>query len=112
METIVVENTSGQGTSATVPMEIKKWNWGAFFLSWIWGLGNKTYISFLCLIPYVGFVMCFVLGAKGSEWAWRNKQWDSIEHFQNVQRKWAQWGLGIFIAALLIGFIAGLMGEY
>lgn len=28
-------NTSGQGSSAAVPEEVKGWSWGAFFLSWI-----------------------------------------------------------------------------
>ena len=28
-------NTSGQGAAAVLPPELKKWNWGAFFLSWI-----------------------------------------------------------------------------
>ena len=60
-------NTSGQGSLAVVPPEIKKWNWGALLLHWIWGLGNKVYIMLLCLIPYVGLIMAIVGGAKGSE---------------------------------------------
>ncbi len=55
--------------SEEVPAEIKKWNWGAFFLSWIWGIGNQVWISLLGLIPIVNIVMIFVLGAKGNEWA-------------------------------------------
>lgn len=27
-----------------VPDEVKGWNWGAFTFSWIWGIGNKTYL--------------------------------------------------------------------
>ena len=93
-------NTSGQGEHAVVPPEIQKWNWGAFFLSWIWGIGNQVWISFLTWVPFVGWIMPFVLGAKGSEWAWRNKEWKSVEHFQEVQRKWAKWGLIIFVISL------------
>ena len=40
-----------------VPAAAKKWNWGAFFMTWIWGLGNKTYIALLGLIPVVNLVM-------------------------------------------------------
>ncbi len=101
----VFENTSGQGKSTIVPSQIKKWNWGAFFLNWIWGIGNNTYIALLGLIPVVGFVMMVVLGLRGSEWAWQNKRWESIEHFQRVQRKWAQWGLGLFVAGITLYFI-------
>ncbi|GAG76086.1 unnamed protein product, partial [marine sediment metagenome] len=90
-------NTSGQGKLAVVPEEIKKWNWGAFLLPWIWGIGNNVWIALLCFIPYVNFIMIFVLGAKGSEWAWQKKRWDSIEHFKNVQKKWAIAGLVLFI---------------
>jgi len=27
---------------AEVPDEIDRWNWGAFLLNWIWGIGNNT----------------------------------------------------------------------
>jgi hypothetical protein len=86
-------NTSGQETNTMVPPGIKGWNWGAFLLGWIWGIGNGTYISFLTLIPIVNVVMVFVLGVKGNEWAWKNKHWESIEHFKIVQRKWMYAGL-------------------
>ena len=52
----------------TIPAEIDRWNWGAFLLNWIWGIGNNTYIALLALIPGVSFIMLFVLGAKGSAW--------------------------------------------
>lgn len=107
----VLANTSGQGSLALVPSEIKKWNWGALLLHWIWGLGNKVYIMLLCLIPYVGIIMAIVGGAKGSEWAWRNKKWESIEHFKRVQKKWAWWGLGVWIAIFLLYIMIGIIQE-
>lgn len=99
------ENTSGQRQLAQVPAEIKRWNWGAFFLHWIWGIGNDTYIALLALIPFFGFVWSFVLGAKGSEWAWRNKRWDSIEHFKHVQRIWAIVGLIVVLGMVFLFII-------
>ncbi|MGZ5049528.1 MAG: cytochrome c oxidase assembly factor Coa1 family protein [Methylobacter sp.] len=96
-----MENTSGHGKKAIVPAEIDKWNWGAFLLNWIWGVGNNTYIALLMFVPFVNFVMPIVLGVKGSAWAWQNKEWESVDHFKSVQRKWAIWG-GIVTA----GFIA------
>ncbi|HLH89365.1 MAG TPA: hypothetical protein VKX28_13005 [Xanthobacteraceae bacterium] len=47
------DNTSGEGERAVVPPEIRRWNWGAFPLHWIWGIGNDTYIALLTLIPLV-----------------------------------------------------------
>jgi len=81
---------------SAVPAAVKKWNWGAFLLSWIWGLGNKTYIALLCLIPVVNLVMIFILGAKGSAWAWQNKQWENAEKFARTQGLWSAFGWGFF----------------
>ncbi|MFC2045709.1 ribonuclease G [Chloroflexota bacterium] len=95
------QNTSGMGSTAILPPELKAWNWGAFFLSWIWGIGNSTWIAFLSFIPVFNFIWAFFLGAKGNKWAWQNKKWESVEHFQRVQKKWAFWGLIIFIICLI-----------
>ncbi len=105
-----MENTSGQGKSALVPPEVDRWNWGAFLLNWIWGIGNNTFIALLMFVPFVNFVMPFVLGAKGSSWAWRNKRWKSVEDFKRVQRKWALWSLIVFpvAIALFIGMLASM----
>ncbi|GJM42162.1 MAG: hypothetical protein DHS20C20_24440 [Ardenticatenaceae bacterium] len=106
-----IANTSGQGKLAVVPPEAQGWNWGAFFLNWIWGLGNNTYIALLCLVPYVNLVMVFVVGAKGNEWAWRNKRWDSVEHFVSTQKKWTQWSFGIIIASFFLGLLIAIAGS-
>ena len=90
------ENTSGQGESAIVPQEVKGWSWAGFGLTWIWGVFNGVFISLLCLIPFFAFVWAIVLGVKGREWAWRNKKWDSIEHFKNTQRPWDIAGIVLF----------------
>lgn len=82
------DNTSGQGKGAVLPDELDRLNWAAFFLSWIWGLGNKTYIALLALLPLFNVVMPFVLLFKGNKWAWANKSWDDVDHFRRVQRKW------------------------
>lgn len=108
------ENTSGTGPGAAVPDEINRWNWGAFLLTWIWGIGNGTFIALLMFVPFVNVVMAFVLGAKGSEWAWRNKRWESIEAFRATQRKWAWAGLaamvlsGVLAVAIIVGSFAAI----
>jgi hypothetical protein len=101
-----MENTSGQGSTALVPPEIDRWNWGAFLLHWIWGIGNNTLIALLMFVPLVNVVMVFILGAKGSTWAWRNKRWESVEQFKDIQRKWAIWGLVAY--SLLIALFVAL----
>ena len=99
-----VENTSGQGRTAVVPPEIKGWNWGAALLNFIWAIGNRTWIGLLSILPVIGYVMPIILGYKGNEWAWRNKRWESIDHFKRVQKRWAIWGAGITIL-LVVSFL-------
>lgn len=96
---------SGMGKNSVVPDEIKGWNWGAFLLNWIWGIGNSTFIAFLMFVPLVNIVMLFVLGAKGSEWAWRNRTWRDIEHFKSTQKKWRNAGLFLIFVILPLIFI-------
>ncbi len=98
-------NTSGQGTGVEIPDGIKGWSWGALTLNWIWAIGNKTWIGLFALVPYVGIIMSITLGIKGREWAWQNKRWDSVEHFQRVQRKWSLWGIVFFSLSIMIASI-------
>jgi hypothetical protein len=107
-------NTSGQGAAAVVPPELQGGlNWGAFFLSWIWGLGNGVMIALLALIiPFFNFYLLF----KGNELAWRNKQWGSVQDFQATQRKWAIAGLALIgisiaFACIMMVFSAVLAGS-
>lgn len=46
--------------------------------------------------------MAVILGIKGRELAWKNNKWESIEHFNRVQKKWSFWGV------LLIGVFGGI----
>ncbi len=109
-------NTSGQGPASQVPAEVQRWNWGAFLLSWIWGIGNNALLALLVFVPFFGVIWLFVVGAKGSEWAWRNKRWDSVAQFRAVQRRWALWGVvawvaGVLFVGLFVFGIAGLLKD-
>ena len=98
--------------SDDIPPGIKGWSWGAFLWNWIWAIFNNTWIGLLALIPGVNLVMIFVLGAKGREWAWKNKKWDSVEHFNRVQRKWSLWGIWLVVIGLVLSllvFLASLL---
>ncbi len=103
------QNTSGQGASAIVPEEIKGWNWGAFFLNWIWAIAHNTWIGLLALV--LGIIMSIILGVKGNEWAWQNRKWESVEQFKQVQKAWATWGLIIFIASIVLSVVASVIST-
>ena len=105
---------SGMGKDSVVPEEIKGWNWGAFFLNWIWGIGNSTYIALLMFVPFVNFVMIFILGAKGNEWAWKNRTWRDVQHFKTTQKKWINAGfilILIILPLLLIPLMSLMKGQ-
>ena len=53
-------------------------------------------------IPITVLVI-IILGIKGRQWAWQKKRWDSVKHFQEVQKKWSFWGFIITGGFLLIG---------
>lgn len=82
---------------------------GSFFLNWIWALFNKTYIGLLALIPYIGLIFAFYLGFKGRELAWKNKRWNSMEHFNDVQRKWSFWGVMLLVVPAVLGILAAIV---
>lgn len=91
-----------------IPEGVKGWSWGAFLLNWVWAIGNRTWWGLLAIIPYVGFGVAIWLGIKGREMAWQARQWDSVEHFNRVQKKWSQWGVGLILAAAVIGILAAI----
>jgi len=93
----------------SVPEEIRGWSWGACLLNGVWGVGNRTWSALLAFVPVINIVMMFILGLNGRKWAWKNKQWDNVEHFNRVQKKWDIAGfvaLGLYIFV----FIRGLIG--
>jgi hypothetical protein len=101
-------NNSGGGSTVQPPPGVKGWSWGAFFWNWIWASFNRTWIGLLALVPYVGLIVAVYLGIKGRELAWRNKRWDSLEHFNRVQRSWSKWALIIFVGAAVLGILAAI----
>ncbi len=103
------DNNSGGGSAIVAPPGVSGWSWGAFLWNWIWALGNKTYVGVLAIIPYVGFIVAIYLGVKGREMAWRNKRWDSFEHFDTVQKKWSWWGVVIIFGVIGLGILAAIL---
>lgn len=93
------------------PSILKKWNWGAFMLNCVWGVGNKSYLALLCLIPFFGLIWIFVCGIKGNQWAWESGEFKSVESFENCQKTWNRAGLFAFIlnCVILIAYFFILM---
>jgi hypothetical protein len=100
----MIDDVAGVSPAASmgVPSNIDKFNWGAFLLGWIWGIGNSVWIGLICLIPYVGWIMAFVLGFKGNKWAWEaQKDEKTPAQFVESQRKWTIAGVVILVVGII-----------
>jgi hypothetical protein len=93
------------------PFIIKKWNWGAFSLSWVWGICNGIYWPIIIIafnfVPYIGpfvwLVISIYLGIYGNKLAWSiEKKLDSdYLKFTSIQAKWNLAGIIVFIVVLI-----------
>lgn len=116
-----VSKSMSQQVSNTEPLDLSKWSWGAFVLSWIWGFFNGCWWMFLVkmgtfllsmLLWWVPFAAIFIsiidigvsvlFGVKGTEWAWNNRSWSSISNFKQTQDTWNKVGLTLFIFGIVI----------
>lgn len=80
---------------------LRKWNWGAFMFNIFWGLGNKCYMTLLCLIPIVNILMAFVCGVYGNRWLWKTGQYSTPKELYNVQTSWNTAGFACFILTII-----------
>lgn len=87
--------------------DLHKFNWGAFFLYPIWGFFNGCWWAFLVAIfcCWAGLLLSILFGVFGTRLSWQNKRWSSADDFERAQHTWAQWGVGLFLATFIIGFI-------
>ena len=53
------ENSYSRETNKDLPHNLDKFNWGAFLLNWIWGIGNKTWIALWGQLA-IGVASCLI----------------------------------------------------
>ena len=95
-----------------LPPELDRWNWGAAMLPGLWSINNRVWIGLIawtclltCGISWV--VIAILLGARGNQWAWRSRQWQSVDAFKANQRAWSTagmvvWGIYAALATLIV----------
>jgi hypothetical protein len=112
----------GFGSGATEE-DLKKFNWGAFFLNWIWGLNHKYPMALIALglgilsnIPLIGLLFavgqigfCVWLGMQGNRVAWESGRFSTVEEMHKCQKIWATWGLGLLIMGCVCAIGVGIM---
>ncbi len=116
-------------TDEEIKQKLGRWNWGAFFLTWVWGLIHKApwtlvflilplyiaCIAFLfpygmgeCLFASILFILlslayialAIYLGFNGTKIAWNNGCFNSVVHACESIRKWNIAGFVVFALGL------------
>lgn len=117
--------SDNRSSSIRTERELGRWNWGAFYFGWIWGVFNKVYVSLVQLVvsilsfavtvmglgiiaPFFGLINIGIsiwLGVKGSQMAWDNGAYRNLEHFRSSRHNWnvaaaIVFGISVFIVLL------------
>ena len=116
------QNTSGMKSDVPPEVAALKFNFGAFFWSWIWLCGHNMVAagiglfiaSFVVgLIPGIGLLITLgvqiYLGFNGHKLAWKNRTYTSFENFIEVERKWTQWAAGFFFVFFGLGLLIAIL---
>jgi ribosomal protein L40E len=99
-----------------IPEELlRRWNWGAFFLWVLWVFWNAdTLHKVLAVVAYLfsyvtfglpTFAFAIYLGARGNRLAAANRSFANVDQFIAVQRAWTRWGVGLFLASIVLGIL-------
>lgn len=119
-----------QQNNTDVERRLARWNWGAFYFGWLWGVFHKCYwpltflginilaicLAFTVILLPLSYILLFfngiaslvasiMLGIKGRRIAWDNGCFDSIETLERTQHYWAVAALICFLIPLVIGAI-------
>jgi hypothetical protein len=90
---------------------LSDWSWGAFGLTFLWGLYHQLFLSLLMFVPLVNIVVWIMLGAYGRRWAWEKGNWTDIQSFKKSQDKWDTVGKIIFFLFITI-LLYGIYSNY
>ena len=101
-----------ESRSEHIPEEALRWNWGAFLLNILWGIGNRVEMAVLCLIPFLDLIISILLGLRGGKWAWERNEWDSPEAFRKAQKNWAYFGFLSILLGIVLFVLTVVLQEF
>ena len=93
------------------PTGMNRFNWGAFFLGWIWAACMES-VKGLILSLTLGFIGNLILGFQGNRIAWESREFKDLEDFIRVQEEWTKWGLIVFIITFSISIVATIISFF
>lgn len=96
-----------------LPDELRGFNWGAFLLTFIWGIKHRAWITLLGIplliiqlplgLNLILFtILQFYSGFKGNMWAYQQDWWMSVKDFRRTQIRWAVAAISINILVPII----------
>jgi hypothetical protein len=119
-----VELANDSGQNAGVPPEVAQlqWNWGAFFLNWLWCLNHglvlwgvlilvvPTLLRIVHLAPLGSLLVlaaAIYMGINGYKLGWQNRRFEGgIPQFLEVEKAWMKWGIAVFVIGVVLFIIA------
>jgi len=111
MDQTAMPSALPSGNDPNLLPQVQGWNWGAFFLGWIWAFAHRLPVWGIIglvaqFVPLGGLAVAIYLGVKGGELAWRNRPFQSLQQFRDTERVWAWWGVGVLLFwMVMIGII-------
>lgn len=109
---------AGRQQNSDLDRNLDKWNWGAFCLTWIWGVFNSAWWMLFALLPIGNIVMAIIGGIKGTRWAWEGGNWreEDYERFASRQKGWMIagliiLGLSVLSTIMLFSFASALLSA-
>ena len=95
--------------------ELHKWNWGAFFWTWIWALAHRLWGQ-----AAIGLVVSLVVplapniyfALKGNRLAWERGTYASKEELRARQRRWAWAALAFYSAIVALLGLLVVLGVF
>ena len=93
------------------PEGMDRFNWGAFFLGWVWAAAMESVTGVLLSI-FLGFVGNLIIGFRGNKMAWQAREFKDLEDFIWIQEEWTRWGLIVFIITFSVSIIATIVSLF
>ncbi|MBR5068146.1 MAG: TIR domain-containing protein [Bacteroidales bacterium] len=107
LETALSATATMQKSHEPTEIELKEWNWGAFFFSWIWGIHNKLYWRSLAILVLwiIEFLQCtaFIL------FEYNPTKWVRNNSFLKSMNNLNPWIIPILL--LVVSLVLGLYGS-
>jgi hypothetical protein len=113
--------SDSNGVPGDIDSLVRRPNWGGFFLPGLWpfwhgrvwtGIVWWLCIGSMIVAPATGGILACVIAGYfliwGNRIALRRRRFRDVAEFVHVERRWARWGIGIFVAWVAIAGAAYL----